>query len=87
MSYKQTKINFTDSTSAPVHSEENRLARRLFHLENRVHALESRVDEMAEMLQMIIMTDAFRDEGELSIGFCSCSGDEDEEDEEDEDEF
>lgn len=88
MSYKQAKISFVEASAVPVHAEENRLAKRLFQLENRVTQLENRVEEMGEMLQMLIMMDSFGSRNaEFSVGFCSCEADQDDnEDEEDEDE-
>ncbi len=87
MSYKQTRIQFTETANGPVHTEENRLARRLFQLENRMVELENRVEEMSEMLHMLIAIDAFDGrEGEFPMGFCMCDGEDDDEDE-DEEEF
>jgi hypothetical protein len=86
MSYKQTKINFTETSSAPMHGEENRLARRLFQLESRVLELENRVNEMDEMLHMLISVDAFgAHETEFPLGFCFCDEEDDDEDEDEED--
>jgi hypothetical protein len=88
MSYKQSRIQFNEKVNGPVHTEENRLARRLFQLENRMQELVSRVEEMNEMLHMLIAIDAFDvREGEFPMGFCMCDAEDDDEDDEDEEEF
>jgi len=86
MSYKQTKIDFSETSSTPIHAEDNRLAKRLFQLESRVLELENRVNEMDEMLHMLIAIDAFEvRETEFPKGFCFCNEEDDDEDEEEED--
>jgi hypothetical protein len=86
MQRKQQNQEIIDFRAFPVHAEDNRLAKRLFQLEGRITALENRVEEMNEMLQMLIVVDAFQErEGDLTVSFCDC--DEDDEEDEDEEEF
>jgi hypothetical protein len=87
MSHKQENPSLFDNAARPVHAEDNRLAKRLFQLEQRVCELESRLDEMSEMIHVLFGIGNLEQANEISVCFCSCEEDEEDEDFGDKDEF
>jgi hypothetical protein len=60
-----------------IHTEENRLTKRLFQLERRVSEIEARVLDISEVLDVLLGVKEIEEEHEVSLCFCTC----DEEDE------
>lgn len=81
--HKQPHSHFTDLPVRPLHSTDNRLARRLFQLEERVGVLEEQVQDMTSLIETLFGFDSIETEHEFGISFCRC--DDDDEDDEDED--
>ena len=73
----QSGPRFIDMNTQNSHSAQNRLARRLFQLEQRVSELEEYVDEMAATLDMLMAFEASEHTQPVSIYFCTCDEDED----------
>lgn len=84
MSYKQ-HTTITSNQDRAVHTTDNRLARRLFELENRVSALEDKVNETTILIEMLFGIDQHEPGSEFSIRFCTCDLDDDDDDEDEDD--
>jgi hypothetical protein len=80
MSHNRPGPRFIDIQVTATHTEENRLARRLFQLENRVDELEHRVEEMEAKLDFLMFLEGLSDNSDDEddgISFCTCDEDED----------